>query len=245
MPKFFVERGRINGDTADITGGDLTHITRVLRMGEGDTLTICDGRGFDYDGVIAAVQPDHLQVTLSGRRPSASEPMMQVTLFQGIPKLAKMDYIIEKCTELGISRIVPVLTKRTVVKADGEKAGKKVARWRKIAQEAVKQCGRGAIPEVTEITPLNQLTPLLKELDLSLLAYENEEKTHLREALAGADKPKTAGILIGPEGGFDYDEVTALTAAGAQSVSLGQRILRTETAGHTVLTALMYQFNEF
>ena len=244
MPKFFIKKEDIKGDRVEITGGDAAHIAKVLRTEVGETLTLCDGEGCDFYATVTALSKDSVYLTIKETVACTAEPKISVTLFQGIPKQGKMDYIIEKCTELGISRIVPVSTKRSVVKIEDKKSeSKKLERWRKIAAESVKQCGRGTIPEVTEVMTVSEAINFAKDFDLTLAAYECERETTFRSALSGKS-PKTVGIFIGPEGGLDDSEVELFKNAGITTVTLGKRILRTETAGHTVLTAVMYEFNE-
>ncbi len=244
MPKFFIKREDIKGNNVVITGGDAAHIAKVLRTDVGETLTLCDGCGTDFYATVTACSKESVSLTIKETIPCMAEPELSVTLFQGIPKQGKMDYIIEKCTELGISRIVPVSTKRSVVKIEDKKSeAKKLERWRKIAAESVKQCGRGTIPEVTEIMTVPEAIELSKAFDLTIVAYECERDTTVRSALSGKN-PKSVGIFIGPEGGLDNTEVEMFKKADIATVTLGKRILRTETAGHTVLTAVMYEFNE-
>ena len=244
MPKFFIKKEDIKGNKVEITGGDATHIAKVLRTEIGETLILCDGEGTDFYAEVDDLTKDCVSLTIKETLPCLAEPGISVTLFQGIPKQGKMDYIIEKCTELGISRIVPVSTKRSVVKIEDKKSeAKKLERWRKIAAESVKQCGRGKIPEVTEVMTVKEAIELSKSFDLTLAAYECERETTFRSALSGKS-PKTVGIFIGPEGGLSDTEVEMFKEANITTVTLGKRILRTETAGHTVLTAVMYEFNE-
>ena len=245
MPKFFISPESISEKTAVISGGDVLHITKVLRLTAGARLTLCDGEGTDYEAEIASVEKDKVVLSLFEKKPSDTEPEVKVTLFQGLPKASKMEYIIQKCTELGVTDIVPVMTKRTVVKLENAQAEKKkLERWNKIAQEAVKQCGRGKIPKVREVTDISGVVDCAADFDLLLLAYEEEKETSLASVLRSVKGVKTVGILIGPEGGFAPEEVEKLKTAGAKSVTLGKRILRTETAGHTVLTAVLYEFGE-
>ncbi len=248
MPKFFIEKNNITNGQTVISGGDAAHIAKVLRLAEGSALTLCDGEGTDYDAVITCITKNEVQLEITNCRPCLSEPNISVTLFQGLPKQGKMDFIIEKCTELGISRIVPVAAHRCVAAVRDAKAEeKKLARWRKIAAESVKQCGRGVIPEVTGMLSLSEAILLAKSLDLNVAAYENERDLPLKSALQavrGTLKPASAGIFIGPEGGFEPEEINAFCAAGIPAVTLGKRILRTETAGCAVLTAMMYEFGE-
>lgn len=245
MPKFFINKEDIKDNTITVSGQDATHISKVLRTEVGETLTLCDGCGTDFFARVTSITKEAVSLKIYETLPCLAEPKISVTLFQGIPKQGKMDYIIEKCTELGISRIVPVAAKRSVVKIDDKKSeAKKLERWRKIAAESVKQCGRGKIPEVTDVMGFSEAIEFSKALDLTIAAYECERDTSIKSALT--DKtPKTIGVFIGPEGGLDDLEVKMLNAASIETVTLGTRILRTETAGHTVLTAIMYEYNEF
>lgn len=244
MPKFFINKEDIKNNSVTITGGDAAHIAKVLRTEVGETLVLCDGCGTDFYATVTSCSKDQVSLDIKETVPCLAEPEVLVTLFQGIPKQGKMDYIIEKCTELGISRIVPVSTKRSVVKIDDKKSeAKKLERWRKIAAESVKQCGRGKIPEITDVYTVAQAIEFSKTLDLNIAAYECEKETSIKSALSGRT-PKSVGIFIGPEGGLDDTEVKMFKDAAITTVTLGKRILRTETAGHTVLTAVMYEFNE-
>lgn len=248
MPKFFIDRNNVfNGHTC-ITDGDAAHIAKVLRLTEGCTLTLCDGEGTDYSAVITHLTKDKVQLDITDSYPCLAEPSLAVTLFQCLPKQGKMDFIIEKCTELGVSRIVPVSAHRCVaVVRDAKAEEKKLARWRKIAAESVKQCGRGVIPEVTGVMTLSEAVSLSESLDMNIAAYENEHDLSLKSALFAAREkmqPKSAGIFIGPEGGLESEEIEAFRAVGIPAVTLGKRILRTETAGCAVLTAVMYEFGE-
>lgn len=244
MPKFFVDKKTIQNGQTNIVGGDVTHITKVLRLSQGDTLTLCDGEGTDYDAEIVSVSKEEISLKIKDSTPCVAEPCLSVTLFQGLPKQGKMDYIIEKCTELGISRIVPVSFSRCVAAVKDKKAEeKKLARFRKIAAESVKQCGRGIIPQVTGVMTPKEAVALAKSLDLSIAAYENERQVSLKTVLE-SHTPKSVGIFIGPEGGFEAEEIKMFAENNIPSVTLGKRILRTETAGCAVLTAVMYAYDE-
>ena len=244
MPKFFIKKEDIKDGKVNICGTDAVHLSKVLRTQEGDTLTLCDGEGTDFLATVTSCNKECVSLTIKDSFPCLAEPCVSVTLFQGIPKQGKMDYIIEKCTELGISRIVPVATRRSVVKIDDKKSeAKKLERWRKIASESVKQCGRGSIPEITEVMTLREAIDFSKSLDLTIAAYECEKETSIKSALT-EKSPNSVGIFIGPEGGIDDKEIGLFKEANITTVTLGKRILRTETAGHTVLTAIMYEFNE-
>ena len=208
-------------------------------------LTLCDGEGTDFCAEITECTKESVTLKITDTIPCLAEPKIAVTLFQGIPKQGKMDYIIEKCTELGITRIVPVAMKRSVAKIEDKKSeSKKLERWRKIASESVKQCGRGKIPEITEVMTVDEAIKFSDNLDLTIAAYENEQEVSLKSVLE-KHTPESIGVFIGPEGGLDDKEIEKFRSKNIPSVTLGKRILRTETAGHTVLTTIMYEYNEF
>ncbi|MGI6265213.1 MAG: 16S rRNA (uracil(1498)-N(3))-methyltransferase [Acutalibacteraceae bacterium] len=233
MPRFFTSD--IAGDTARITGADAHHIGRVLRMRIGEELTVCDTRGWDYTGPISSITPQEVTVTIERRQPTTSEPTLSVTLYQGLPKSDKLEWIIQKAVELGVTRVVPVVTARSIAKADADKADKKRERWQRIAAEAAGQSGRGIIPAVE--APLSW-KHMIKELSPSqtLVFYEGGGKP-LSERI---DPSHTQlAILIGPEGGFSPEEIDELTAMGVTPATLGKRILRCETAPIAALSAIM------
>jgi len=242
MSKFFIEKNQIQDSTALIVGQDVTHITKVLRLGPGDELLLCDGEGTDYQVRISSAGKDAVTTEILCSMPCENEPELQVTLYQGLPKQGKMEWIIEKCTEMGVANIVPVQMTRSVVKLDSSQAAKKLERWQKTAREAAKQCGRGYIPKVLPPITLDELQKQAVP-EFLLLPYEAERAHPVKEALRGKTA-KSAGIFIGPEGGFTPEEVKLLQEMGAVSVTLGRRILRTETAGLAALTLLLYEFDE-
>lgn len=245
MPKFFVSRSDIRSNKAKIYGSDVKHITKVLRLEENSILILCDGEGFDYVARMSEIEKDCITLDIVEKKKCNAEPELSVTLFQGIPKGSKFEYIIEKCTELGINAIVPVTTHRSVVRFDdGESKAKKVERFRRIASESVKQCARGAIPVVHDISSMEEAVRIAEELDLIIVAYEDEKITSLKKVLKEHKDVSSIGIFIGPEGGFEDSEIKFLKSKGAHSVTLGNRILRTETAGQAVLSAIMYEFDE-
>lgn len=245
MPKFFVTSDKINDDRIIIDSEDAKHISRVLRMGEGDMLTVCDSQGTDYEAEIVSLGQQEIVCKINSKSASVSEPDIKVTLFQGLPKASKMEYIIQKTTELGITEIVPAKLSRCVVKIDNKKdESKKLDRWQKISESAAKQSGRGIIPKISPIMTLDEIIEKSKEFDLFFVPYECEEQKTLREVLLSKKDVKSAGFLIGPEGGFDIAETEKLRNAGIDTVTLGKRILRTETAGEAVLAMTMYEIGD-
>ena len=245
MPKFFVPHEKITDTQIIIDTEDVSHITRVLRLGEGDTVTVCDSKGTDYEAKITETAPKQIICKILSKRDSVSEPNIKVTLFQGLPKASKMEYIIQKTTELGINEIVPVKLSRCVVKIDNKKdEAKKLDRWQKISESAAKQSGRGIVPEIKPIMTLDEVISKSKDFDMFFVPYECEEQKTLREVLLSKKDIKTVGFVIGPEGGFDPSETEKLISSGIPTITLGKRILRTETAGEAVLAMIMYEIGD-
>lgn len=238
MPKFFIDRNEISRGQALLLGEDEKHIKTVLRAREGEEVTLCDGEGMDYLCRIASLERGVLLNVLS-KTPCETEPETKLTLYQGLPKADKMEWIIQKCVEIGIDRIVPVATERTIVKLD-KKEGKKLERWQKIAEAAAKQSGRGKIPKVGQILKFAEAAEEAAGLDGAVIPYEKETVRGLREFVSGFSGT-TAGIFIGPEGGFSDEEIALAKEKGIQPVSLGKRILRTETAGMATAAILLYE----
>lgn len=245
MPKFFTARENISENRIIIDSEDAKHIKKVLRLSEGDAVTVCDGRGIDYEAEIEKIEQNRIICTILSSSMCDTEPEVKVTLYQGLPKASKMDYIIQKTTELGISRIVPAKLSRCVVKLENSSAEtKKVERWQKIAYEAAKQSGRGVVPEVSMPMTIDQIIEEIKDSDLCFVPYECEQVTRLKDVLSVSAMINKVSFIIGPEGGFDITEIEKLRAAGIKTITLGRRILRTETAGEAVLAMLMYGMGE-
>lgn len=238
MPKFFTGKDKISGNSLYITGPDVDHITRVYRAKAGFELTVCDGDGTDYLCSITSIDKERIEARLISVSKSYTEPNVKVTIFQGLPKQGKMETIIQKCTELGVSRIVPTITHRSVVKLS-EGDTKKQQRWQKIAQEAAKQCGRGRIPEVTPPVNFKQAVEMASQLKFSVIPYEEEQENSLHDFLRS--DMEEIGIIIGSEGGFEPAEVQLARENGIASVTLGRRILRTETVGPALLPIILYE----
>lgn len=240
MANFFIDKKDIDGSTARITGDEAAHISRVLRMKAGDGLTLCDGEGNFYDAVIESVSAGEVAAEVSRVYPAPTEPGVRITLFQGIPKNPKLEFVVQKATEIGVVRIVPVDTARTVAKLEKEN---KVLRLRKIAAEAAKQSRRGIIPEVCDPVPFDRAVELAGELDLAFIPYEEESGLSAKSFLRGKSAG-TLGIFIGPEGGFEPEEAELARSRGITPVTLGPRILRTETAGLVAASLAFYELGD-
>ncbi|HEX3022255.1 MAG TPA: 16S rRNA (uracil(1498)-N(3))-methyltransferase [Lachnospiraceae bacterium] len=246
MYRFYVEDSQIGDEIVTIEGSDVNHIKNVLRMRIDEELILCNGKGEDYHCAIENMSSDTVEARINQVVETDTELPAKIYLFQGLPKKDKMELIIQKAVELGVYQIIPVMMKRTVVKLDDrKKEQKKLERWQSIATSAAKQSGRGIIPEVCPVATYKEAILKAKELDYNVLPYENakgmeDTKRIIREAVG----TKSIGIFIGPEGGFEDEEVTLAIESGVKPVTLGKRILRTETAGLTMLSVFMFELEE-
>ena len=245
MHRFFAEPGQIGEKEIVITGADVNHIRNVLRMRTGEEVLIADGRGAEYRCKLTDLSENEVRAQILWKLDGNAELASAVTLFQGLPKSDKMDLIVQKCVELGVDRIVPVSTKRAVVKLDAKKEETRLKRWNTISESAAKQSGRGVIPEVSGVMSFEKALEEAKKLDVLLIPYERAEHMAETRRVMGEIRPgQSVGIFIGPEGGFEESEVEEAVAAGAKAITLGRRILRTETAGLAVMAMLGYLLEE-
>ncbi len=242
MYQFFVEPGQIQGREILIQGSDVNHIKNVLRMRVGEELSVSNGvDGREYRCHIAEFAEDVIRCELRFIKEEGTELPSRIYLLQGLPKADKMELIIQKAVELGAYQIVPVAARRSVVKLDAKKAASKVSRWQAIAEAAAKQSRRGIIPQVQQVMDWKQALDYVKELPVRLIPYElAEDMGRTRSILEGLEPGQDIAVFIGPEGGFEEEEIAAAMEAGVIPITLGKRILRTETAGMTVLSWLMY-----
>ena len=240
MPRFFTEN--IDQNSGSITGEDAKHIARVLRMKNGQPLTVCDTKGYDYACTIEGITDEQIDLKVLSRSPSVTEPNVSVHLYQAMPKADKLELIIQKAVELGAYRVVPVSMKRSVVKLDAKKADAKRKRWNAVSESAAKQSKRSLIPEVAPLMTYKEAVKEAAGYDMVLLPYESADGIRKTRELLVSVKPGTdIAVFIGPEGGFEDEEVELARENGAEIVTLGKRILRTETAGLCMLSALMLQ----
>lgn len=243
MARFFVEPEQVFENSISIFGDDVKHISKVLRLRVNEEITVCDKCGNDYECSLQEISSDKVVAKILSKKKNVAEADIEITLFQGLPKSDKMDLIIQKCVELGISKIVPVITKRAVSRpSDGDK---KIIRWQKIAAEAAKQCGRGIIPEVGKMISFADAVKLCDdEKVLAIMPYECEAENKIKNALKETEKKKIF-VYIGPEGGFDESEVNLAENSGIKLVTLGPRIMRTETAPIAVCSVIMYEIGDW
>ena len=246
MYRFYVEASAIAEGKICIIGEDVNHIKNVLRMKKGEKLIICNGQGVDYYCIIDEVCEKEIIVNVYEQKESEAELLTKIYLFQGLPKKDKMELIVQKAVELGAFEVIPVMMKRSIVKLeDKKKELKKLERWQAIAQGAAKQSGRGVIPSVHEVMSYKQALELAKTMDMVLLPYECATgMSHTKKLVKQCVGKTSIGIFIGPEGGFDFDEIEMAKQAGFEIVTLGKRILRTETAGLTILANLMFELQD-
>lgn len=252
MPKFFVKQEQINEDKIIIEGQDVNHIKKVLRAQIGDELQICNSQNEDnFLCDIEEINNEEILCQIKQKIEEKTESNIEVTIFQGLPKADKMEYIIQKSVELGVYDITPVEMKRCIVKLNDKDKSKKVERWQKISEVAAKQCRRDIIPEINNIINVKNICDLIKNYDIVLVAYENEKQNNLKEQLKNikssiiqtnqSERKMKIGVVIGPEGGLEQQEVQILNENKAKIITLGKRILRTETVALNVLSIIMYE----
>jgi len=238
MNRFFAGKENIFADEIVINKAeDVHHIKNVLRLKKGSAFIVFDSEEWEYEVELSSVRQSEIRARIIDKNRSFREPEIKITLFQGVPKHGKMETIIQKSVELGVSHIVPVFTARSI-----GKTGVKHERLQKVAEEAVKQCRRAFVPSVSKEIRFLDMIDLLGDFETVIFAYENEENRSIKSALKTFEtKPLSLALVIGPEGGFSEEEAEALAGAGASAVSLGRMILRTETAGPAAIAMIMYE----
>lgn len=243
MPKFFVKNEQIHNDEIKIINNDINHIKRVLRLKIGDQLEICNSdTGENFKAIIELQDNCYIKCKIIDRIEDNTESNVYIHIYQGLPKAEKMELIIQKATELGANEITPIRMERSIVKIKENEEFKKINRWQKIAEVASKQCGRSSILQLSKIKNINEIIKEIKNYDVFIVAYENEINNKLKselDKLILIEKPKI-GFLIGPEGGISDEEIELLKQNGAAIVTLGKRILRTETVALTMCSIIQY-----
>lgn len=247
MPRFFVKTNQIQDDTIKILGEDVNHIKNVLRKNVNSEIDICNqDNGKAYHCKIFNIKDDEILCNII-EEIKKQENKIKVDIYQGLPKSDKMEFIIQKSVELGANSIIPVRMARCVVKIDKKDEKKKLERWNKISESAAKQCGRSYIPEVKPIIEIKDIKNLKDAYDEIIVAYENEKENYIKKELTKLKELKQElkiAILIGPEGGLDKNEVMLLKENSANIVTLGNRILRTETVALNMLSIIMYELED-
>ena len=246
MYRFYISEEQIRENEIAISGQDVNHIRNVLRLEEGDWVVACDGQGRDYVSRILRTEKEEVILGIEKVQETGTELPTKIVLFQGLPKKDKMDLIVQKTVELGVYKIVPVQMKRSVVRLkEDKKIKKKQERWQAIAEAAAKQCDRGIIPQVLEPVSFEEAVAMAKELSYNMIPYELQDGIdRSREIVHYACTQDSVGIFIGPEGGFEPFEVEQAIANGIEPMTLGKRILRTETAGMALLSIMMFQMQQ-
>jgi 16S rRNA (uracil1498-N3)-methyltransferase len=244
MPTFLVHRKNITGDTAVLSGTEAGHMLRSLRLSVGDSFHAFDEEGARYRMRILEATSRSLRAEILETFAPEAPPPVAVTLLVGLPKADKMDFILEKATELGASRVVPFRSSRTIPRVDPADAKKRLLRWERVALAAAKQCGSGRVPDVSGVVPYAEALREAQGHDARIVFYEGERSFSLKRVLAGIEGVRSIALLVGPEGGFSPDEVREAVAAGCRCAGLGSRILRVETAALAVLSMVMYHFQK-
>lgn len=244
MPRFFIKENQIQNNKITIIGEDVNHIKNVIRKQIGDIIEICNqDNEKSYKCEIEKIEEKQITTKIIEEL-KAQESNIKVDIFQGLPKAEKMELIIQKSVELGANAIIPVNMKRCVVKLDSKSEEKKIERWQKISESAAKQCGRNNIPEVKHLVNIKDICNKIKDYDAMIVAYENEKENTLKQELTklkNKQKNFKIGIVIGPEGGLEENDVKLLKESGAKIITLGHRILRTETVALNMLSIIMYE----
>ena len=244
MPTFLVQRKNVTGDTAVLSGTEAGHMLRSLRLSVGDSFHAFDEEGTRYRMRILEATSRSLRAEVLETFAPEPPPPLAVTLLVGLPKADKMDFILEKATELGVSRVVPFRSSRTIPRLDPADAKKRLLRWERVALAAAKQCGSGRVPEVLGIVTFSDALRDAARHDARVIFYEGEREFSLKGVLSGMRDVKDIALVVGPEGGFSPDEVRDAVAAGCRCAGLGSRILRVETAALAVLSMVMYHFEK-
>ncbi|MBF0495920.1 MAG: 16S rRNA (uracil(1498)-N(3))-methyltransferase [Deltaproteobacteria bacterium] len=242
--RFIVEDLTLGRGGVILSGSEAHHISRVLRLRAGDEVVLVNGLGQEFDGVIEAIDRAVVRVTIIRGGSSQTESPVDVTLIQALVKGPAMEEIIVKAVELGVARILPCYTSRTIPVLTSEKAADKQARWQRLAQAALKQCRRASLPDILPPIPFAQVPALSSQFDLALLINESEKNRGLKEVLRESMAVRSVAALVGPEGGFSAEEVMVARTAGFTSVGLGRRILRAGTASLAILTILQYDLGD-
>lgn len=238
MRRFFIEPSDLHENSATLSGEEFVHMARVLRSKPGEIFVLLDGSGYEYTAVLKEILEDHAVLTITDKKMSEAEPNAKVTLYQGMPKSQKLDTVVQKSVELGAAGIVPFVSARCV--KTPRDFDRKNDRLQRIAAEAVKQSQRAAVPKIGKLADFKGLVRAVSAHALALVCYENEKKLTLKQVLT-KNKSNDIAVIIGPEGGFEPSEIETLAASGAVVVTLGKRILRTETAGPAALAQIMYE----
>ena len=246
MPKFFIKNNQLVNDEITIIGEDVKHISNVLRMKVDDVIQVCNtDTSKNYNVELKSFEKDRITCKIIETIESEAESNINLKIFQGIPKSDKMELIIQKSTELGVKGFIPVDMERCVSKINGKDAAKKIDRWQKIAEVAAKQSGRDMIPSVENVMTIKQVCGLVSSLDMLIVPYEKAEGYSFKDAIEELKNNNiedvSIGIVIGPEGGFEPSEINILKESGAKIVTLGKRILRTETVALAMSSVIMYE----
>ncbi|HEU4340632.1 MAG TPA: 16S rRNA (uracil(1498)-N(3))-methyltransferase [Candidatus Binatia bacterium] len=244
MPRFFIAKKNIQGNRGIVVGDEVDHLRKVLRLGAGDSVTLFDDEGREHTAVIRDLRGGEAEVEILSSYPTERESPLQVALALALTKGEKMDWVVEKATELGVHTIIPFVSKRTVPKLDDRKIAKRGERWQKIALSAAKQCGRTRVPAILPLSDFHELIEQPRSDTLKLLFWEQETRRTLKEVHASRAAATSILLVIGPEGGFSSEEASLAIAHGFQSIHLGRRILRAETAAITAISLVQFLWGD-
>lgn len=244
MSRYFISNSQISENRVTILGEDYQHLKKVLRVQKDDLITVCCDQ-VDYITKVDEINSNSIISVIVDRKANLTESSLRVTLYQSLPKADKMELIVQKCVEIGVYEIVPVITDRCISKISTDKdAQNKIARWQKIAMEAAKQSNRGIVPQISKPIKFSDALKLVSKTDLAIIPYEKESAANFKDISKQCSGIKASCVFIGPEGGFTEQEIQLAESSGVKKITLGPRILRTETAGFVTLTIMMYELGD-
>jgi 16S rRNA (uracil1498-N3)-methyltransferase len=245
MVRFYISSSSIAGVNLRVTGENFHYLKNVLRVEKGESVKAFDGTGKEYLCTVDEIHSHHIEFSITRTLNCETEPVVEIHLVQSLIKMGHFEHVLQKCTELGVRRFIPAVTERTVVKLEGEREKNRRLRWQKLVREAARQCGRGICPDVEPVMDFKDALKSAQSCDISIIPWEEEESLTLGKAIRGVKgNPEKAMVFIGPEGGFSIAEISSARESGVVPVSLGPRLLRSETAAIAVVSVLMYEFED-
>ncbi len=243
--RFYVPSSSIAGIKLRVTGENFHYLKNVLRIDRGESVKAFDGTGKEYLCTVDEIRSRHIELNIIQVFKCETEPIVEIHLVQSLIKMGHFEHVLQKCTELGVKRFIPAVTERTVVKLEGEREENRRLRWQKLAKEAARQCGRGICPDVETVMDFEDALKSAQACDVSIIPWEEERASPLKKMLGQVKgNPKKIMVFIGPEGGFSEREISSARESGVVPVTLGPRLLRSETAAIATVAILIHELDD-